>query len=295
MDRDELLESLAAIAIIAFTSIDSYIMGLDWEAIKNYWSYSPNAYRLFEQFLIWLETVTSISIKWYVILSWVICISITYLILKPKHFESVLFLLWVIWIAEWGNISNGPMYLILALIVKYADRKETPLLLIPLVFVKEVGAFIGIIYLFFIEQRKEDAVIWGVIAATMYTAVRFIIIGPIPAYGDVYPGSAPSITIFFVWEKLTTVSTSFILLRVIPSIGLLTYTISYGYFKSKHFKQELLLWILTAIPIFIFALFYEPQLWFPTLVVILFMRTRKEKIETDQSNEGKRESRHESG
>ena len=96
-ERKEKTLDILFISIIIITTLSS------WNIVKDllnwwtyYWQFSPNAFRYFEQLLLYINTpfftITAMSV-W----SWLIFLPLTYLIIRPQTEDSVLFLLWNAW------------------------------------------------------------------------------------------------------------------------------------------------------------------------------------------------------
>lgn len=226
---------------------------------STYWQYAPNAYRMYEQFSLWLYANFSVSISSFTALSFLVFGIAAYFVSRPIR-RPELFLLWLMVMAFFGYLMNAPMFFLLCLIAKYRNSKYVSLLLIPLIFVKEITAFIGFLYLFVYQKRKESLPVF-LIAASWYGLVAFC--HPIP-YGPA--AVAPFFTpIWIVTQYLPKVSPlSFVLLMAVLALVVLS-----AKWSSELSPRFMIIWLLLAIPNCLFACPWEPQLWFPLIWMLL--------------------------
>ena len=224
-----------------------------------YWDYAPNRYRLFLQLLIFLHEIP-FSVITLISLTFGISMTITYLIIKPKDQDLILFIAAVLLVGGFAYGYNAIMYPMLAIIGKYKDHKLTPLLLIPLALFKEFTFVIAVLYLLLYIKKKLPILICSTIGAISYLIIRFWVLFDTTNN----PNGAPLITLLHALK-----STDLWLL----GIGLCIIIIMILAVKEK---REGILIITTAIIIVTFALWWEPQLWVPTLILILARRRIEE-------------------
>lgn len=232
----------------------------DWWT--DFWQYAPNSYRLWEQFTIWISGGDGTFVVNFTIACWIVCVSLAYLILRPIEHPEILFV-WLLWMGYFGYIMNGPMYLLLAIITRYRDRPWVSLFLLPLAVIKEVAFFIAAVYLFLYQpEHREDTVINSCLGAVAYIGTR-IFIGETLYYPSGAQFFLPSIPYILV------MSFPSLLVFIVANIILLIFTsVVLGHHR---------LWLLVMIPNVLFALFWEAQLWFPLVILLISKRTVEKK------------------
>lgn len=218
----------------------------------EYWTHVPNRYRLFHQLLIYFHD-RPLSIYTLIALSFGICMTITYLIVKPKGEMLSIFLLGVIFVGALGYGFNAIIYPIMAIIGKYRDRSSISLLLIPLVLFKEFAFFVSLVFLVLYSENSKNKII-SIIVGIMSTMMYLIIV-------SVIPGDAENVfTLFYMIQKI---NLWFIGLVFCMSIMILCII------KDK---RDVIMVSVTGVAILFFGLFWEPQLWFPTIVLIIAVK-----------------------
>lgn len=240
--------------------LTSYMAWKYWfdvgDFVIDYWQYAPNRYRLWEQLLLMLSG--SFSITLLNIMSWFASFLIASLILHPiRGKEQRIIICWYIFVCLSGAFYNGPMFIILALLLKYHDNKYISLLLIPLTLMKEVVGLIGFLYLW-IVGKKETSYIGGILGGISYISMRLLL-------GEVGYAPPPFIQQFAFLEVLNRLNPSLVLFYVMPLCLLL----GLSFIQSKMNRRKALFVLLSSIPIFIFAIPWEPQLWFPMVFLLL--------------------------
>ena len=253
------LVMLGAIGLVAESA---YRLGnfYDWDSFFSaYWQYAPNSYRVYEQFSLWLYATFSVSVSSFTALSFLIFGSVAYFVSRPIH-RPELFLLWLMVMAFFGYVMNAPIFLLLCLIVKYRTSKYVSVLLLPLIFVKEIAAFIGFSYLFVYQKRKGSVPVF-LVAACSYGILT--VLDPVP-YGPA--AASPFFTpIWTITEYLPKLSPlSFVLLVAVLMLVVLT-----AKWSSELSPRYVRIWLLLAFPNCLFACPWEPQLWFPLVWMLL--------------------------
>jgi len=253
---------LGAIAIIGlYVAKMAKLAYGDWWI--DFWHYAPNTYRMWEQFTIWLSGGDGLFVLYFTILSWVVCVFIAYMIMRPIEHPEIFFL-WLLWMGYFGYIMNGPMYLLFALLSRYAKERWIPILLIPLALIKEVALFIGAMYLLlYVKEHRKESVVGSALGALAYIAVR-VLIGEVSYYPTGAQFFLPMI------QYVLVMSIQSFLVFIIANTILLLFTID----TLRHYR----LWVLVLIPNLLFALFWEAQLWFPLIILLLKRDVKKEKI-----------------
>lgn len=261
-------EDLASIGIIWI------ITGLGYRTLQKisivskleYWGYAPNRYRLFHQLLIYFHN-NPLSVITLITLSFGLCMTAAYLIIRPKDQDLTLFIMGILLVGGLGYGYNALMYPILAIMGKYRDRPLTPLLLIPLVLTKEFAFFVAVVFLILYSRNKSISILSGIIASVVYLIVRFMVLGNI----DNYPASAPLFTPFYMIQVIN---------PWFLGIGFAVVLMMYLVTRTRN---DILLVIATAIVTFTFALWWEPQLWVPTVILIFASRypDLKEKLRNE--------------
>ncbi len=240
----------------------------DMDIVVNfeYWNYAPNRYRLFHQFLMILHD-NPLSIATLISLSFGICVTAAYFIIRPQHRDLQLFLLGVLLVGIFGYGYNAIIYPLLALVGKYKHHSLTPLLLIPLVLCKEFAFFVAVVFLLLYSRNKLSALIYGGLGTVSYLVVRFLILGNVTNS----PSSAPLFTPLHMLSKFNL----WFLGLNLWFLGIGCCVVILMVIATNKTKEKYLV-IVTAIIASLLALWWEPQLWIPTLVLILAERRRSE-------------------
>ena len=243
------LVMLGAIGLVAESA---YRLGnlFNWDSFFSaYWQYAPNAYRAWEQFSLWLYATFSISVSSFTALSFLVFGIAAYFMSRPIR-RPELFLLWLMVMAFFGYVMNAPMFLLLCLIVKYRGSKYISVLLLPLIFIKEIAAFIGFSYLFVYQKRKSSIPAF-LVAACSYGA--FVVLQPVP-YGPA--AASPFFTpIWIATDYLPKLSPlSFLLLVAVLALVILTAKWSSEELEPPGMNRaRVRIWFLLAIPNVLFA------------------------------------------
>ncbi|RDE15866.1 MAG: hypothetical protein C4K49_05315 [Candidatus Thorarchaeota archaeon] len=261
MDSESAKTDIAVIGVLALVTICAVLIGnaQDWQSwFPVYWRYSPNAYRLWEQFTLYLSGVLSSNIVNIMALTFFGFMVLTYLTIRPMN-DMPLFMMWMLYMAFWGYVMNGPMYLLLCALARYYTRRWAPALLIPLVLIKEVSVWLGLGYLV-LHHRWKSGTIFFVLSVIVYGFLRFVVIGNVPDYSQVDPSSAPLFTPIWMFTMLlSSWSVIVVILLLLPVIVLVVLSA----WRSPDWR----LWAWMTGPNVLFALFYEPQLWLPIVMM----------------------------
>jgi hypothetical protein len=165
-----------------------------------------------------------------------------------------------------------PLFL-LFLLVRFSDNNWIYLLLIPLALTKEVIAWVGFWYLFLTARSISDTlktIMSGFFAASTYVLMR-LMIGEVGRSSTPHPLGAPACPFFSPshWIRLfLTNQYNHTYVMIIST----TIIIIFLYFFVISTKLDLYLFILSEIPILLFACFFLMYLYFPISIVILTNR-----------------------
>jgi len=251
---------LLILAVIAFLTYNTWrTFGLAGIILTDRFTYAPYAYRLNWYVVKFLSQVTSLSIVTCMAVMWIGSMSAVYILLRPNEYDTIIFLGWLIAICMFGTIYDGEAFVLLVLLVKYQDNRYSPFLLIPLILFKEEIAFIALVYLLLYKIFTKELVISAGCSGLLYLVFR-LLIGEVP-YPSFVPFFTPPVLLSFF------LNTSYFITWVPMSVALIVLTCDLKY------KW---LWIITSIPIFLFALFWEPHLWFPLILIQMNNVIKKE-------------------
>lgn len=246
---------------MAIVSLNS----LQYSTVESFWTwyfeYSPNRYRLMQQILLRLSS-NILSLGMLHVIVWWISITLTFIIIRPNIPETIGLSLLALMMSVQLLILSAPGYVLFSLFCRTRDYKYSILLLPCIILFKEFlfySAEIMLLLLTSIFNRKQlyiRAVVGGIMSILAYCAM-IIIMGP----ADAAPGGTPLVTVFYVIQVL---QTSWLYSTIIfLSIILFSFT-----FVVRR-KKDILLIFLLVVPIFIFGFFWEPQLWFPAMIVLI--------------------------
>ncbi|MBY9005705.1 MAG: hypothetical protein KGD63_03015 [Candidatus Lokiarchaeota archaeon] len=186
--------------------------------------------------------------------------SITYFLIRPKDKDYLIFIVLSCFLPVFDNILQ---ILLLVLLVKFRERRGISILLIPIIIIKELGAWIGFGYLLLSKKRS----IYEIFVASIFSIIIFLFIRILIGDIEYPPNLAPFFTPPYIFNQLLD-NPQFILIHlfinIIPLILILFYTI------QGKFEKKLLIW--NVLPICLFAIFWESQLWLPVIMIILMHR-----------------------
>jgi hypothetical protein len=232
----------------------------------EYMQESPNAYRLFDQFLLKLHRKRFSFITWTSI-AWFGSLVLTYIILfNPVWFTNWPFATLVVWNPQRMvfligaaacsmnfYIRQSLLYPLLALF----SVTLNPLLLLPIVVVKEQGLWLAGGYLMFIGHLDLLNMTYIGLAGVFYLLVRWSI-GKKPRSVE----NAPFFTPRYAINHLRNKRPKQVLIDLVALAAMFVFVVMEGMLGI-----QMIIW--TAGLVFLFALWWEPQLWFPTVILIL--------------------------
>lgn len=230
----------------------------DLDAFLDSMVMRPNAYRLWDRLLLHLHRRPFSIITWEC-MAWGVMISLTYVLLQVTGIDLLLFLLGTATCSSGFKVRQSLMY---PLLVLFVQTQCAPLLVL-IVATKEVGLWIALGYLV-LTGGDMTSYVWVGVAGVFYLALRYSITGQkrsdlsAPLFTPPYyirlfrhgreNGARRDLFAMVFWD-------------LIGSVGILSVVM------VRSLAGGLLLW--AAVPIVLFALWWEPQLWFPVLVVLL--------------------------
>lgn len=241
------------VIMLLFTSVRiTWSVGqrMDRDNWIAYLRQKPNAYRLWDHLLLFFHE-RPFSIITLESLSWGVSVVITYLILMPSDVSLLVFLLVSFSVAAGFHIRANVMYPVLAALVVTGS----PVFLVILILIKEHTAFIGVGYLLLHGGLTYSLVIWAIIAGFVYIILRVYIVAE-------EREGAPLFTPRYAYDWLRGRSDRSRMLLVWGIVPVAV-TVLFGLVISP----LLLVW--SIVPILLFALWWEPQLWLPIVVVLL--------------------------
>lgn len=241
-------------------AVFQYRLSLDSGLIDYYltsWESAPNRYRMYKQFLLFLHDNPFPLFTW-LSLFWIICVYLTYLIIKPDSKDLLPFLVSITVLTLVRGVVDAPIYPILALLTVYRDKRWISLLLIPLALVKEIAAWVGLGVLFLYGENKREGIVSFSIGAAIYAILRFVVIGDVG-----YPPNAAPFFVLPVLPSIILLSLKFVVIQSALSLFILIVTIQ---------REDLRVLLWTAVPVFLFASFWYSHLWFPVIMVALARR-----------------------
>ncbi len=227
-------------------------------------NYAPYTYRLTSYLFIFLGTVGPFSLYTFLAISYFAVILCCYLILSPTFTEKG-FLLFCAWVCLTPVFWNVIQLLVLILLVIKASDVKFHTLLIPLTLIKELAAWQGFWFLVLDKQLTLRTILIACIAGVSYLIVRLVIIGNHSYYPGVGFFTPLGILAKVQTEPLWMIERLFV--KAIPLFFLLCLTIQS--------RTDGYLCLLNAIPVCLFALVWEIQLWLP-IAIILFTTKKKE-------------------
>jgi len=224
----------------------------------EYLEQEPNRYRLFDQFLLRLHG-RPFSIVTWLSMAWGGSIGLTYVLLRPEGTDLLFFLIAVAGCSIMFFIRQAILFPLLALFA----LTYSPLLLIPIALTKEHGLWMVAGYMFL--TGADILLYWYVlIAGLFYILVRMAVRierGNAPRSEK----TAPLFTPHYVLKVLRGETDAS---RVQVAINLFsTATIIVFLVLAGPLGVGMMIW--TAVLVVPLALWWEPQLWLPALVLVL--------------------------
>lgn len=225
---------------------------VDLDAWTEYLVMEPNAYRLWDQLLLYLDRRPFSLVTLYS-LSWGASLGMSYLLLMPTGLGLLMFIVGVLAVSVNFSIRSSLMYPLLALLVVTGS----PFILIPLAATKDHALWIGTGAMLFRLGLDPLVLLCAGLGVLLFLFLRFFIEAEWPESG------APQFTPRYVFNTV---------LGRNPEIGRgLLFWNSAGVAVMVLFglltNWPLLLW--GAVPVLLMGCFWEPQLWLPILIMLL--------------------------
>lgn len=224
-----------------------------------YLSFAPNAYRLQTQFILVISEYFHFVEYFYyytTVATFFLSISLIYYVLKLDSVDLYLYLIFLLqFVMQPSLIENAFSYVLLVLMIVY----KKPVLIIPNIIIKEFSLWQALGYYFIIKRKYSRPLVFGSLAGALYVSI--VLLTGLEQYqftGISYIFSFFSTIPFFVNDFM---------LR--EEHVLLVLSLSLAIFFSIETKQDIYLYLWQAIPIMLFGLFWEIQLWFPVVLIIL--------------------------
>lgn len=216
----------------------------------GYMHESPEAYRLWDHVLLRFHR-RPFSIITLETLSFSVCMLVSYLLFMPTGLYGLMFVAGVLACSSDFSVRHSVQYPLLTLLAVTSN----PVLLVPLILTKELAAWLGLGYLLLIGGLQPLTLICAGVAFLAYVAMRKMV-GKRERRA---PFFAPPYYIQYIRGKLEGKGRGLILWNLTGVFVMIVFSAVTG--------PALLLW--TAVPVLLFALWWEPQLWWPTVLVLL--------------------------
>lgn len=230
----KLKERFAAVTVCLMLA---YMVWRNLDLNLSYFAAAPNRYRMFTQVLLALNDIP-LSFTTLLCLSWGLSMAVLCLMVENEK-QILLVLVWGVLMAVGGAVTSGPMYPILYQL----SVTRNPRYLVPLALLKDHALILGVLFLLLHGVKAWK---WILISGGIFLSV-FLIIGIVP-YAV---GAAPLITPV---HALINVGG-----HILPLIGVATLLL------LSPFNR--LLFLLNVPIVFLFGLFWEPQLWAPLIIL----------------------------
>lgn len=216
----------------------------------NHMSLAPNVYRLFDRLLMKLNRRPFSFITW-TSLAWGASMMLTCFLLIPTGLDLLVFLIGAAACSMNFYIRQAPLYPLLAIFAMTLN----PLWLILIVLTKEQGLWIASGYLFF---TGADLIMffWVATAGFIYIAIRYRI-----GHRERSEGGAPFFTPPYVVQYLRK-KPHLVAINLVAVVTIVIFSMMKGLLGI-----QMILW--TAALVCLFALWWEPQLWFPTFILLI--------------------------
>jgi hypothetical protein len=204
-----------------------------------------------------------ISVRTWDCLSFIVFFGLAYLLIRPVGFDYVVMLAFPAFLL--GGISHSPMYLLLVMLIKFRDSKYAPLLLFPLVLVREISVWVGTIALVLYSKKSiSRSISCGLAAVIVYLFVHYVVVGDVsvdpsqPMLGMITLGALPYALVF---------QTESVIVQSVITIAAVACTV-----RSKRDIRDILLMMA---PAFVMTVIWEPHVWMPVLLVLIAMRSKR--------------------
>jgi hypothetical protein len=250
-----MIEQLAITTILVIAARSSWVImqnSGDMDHELDYLVREPNAFRLWDRTLLIFHR-RPFSIYTLQSISFALCLVATYLFLTPRGDDLIIFLLSAIAMSSYTRVRASIGYPLLAMLV----LTESPLFLLPLILIKEHTGFVGLGYLLLHSGIDMISIAFcGGVALMLYISAR-VFLPAKPRAEHATPLFTPRRAYAIIRGRGRSRFALFWAFAYLPLV------IWFGLLRSP----LLLLW--ATIPILLFALFWEPQLWFPVVIVLL--------------------------
>lgn len=225
----------------------------DLQRFIDYMQEDPEIYRLWDHILL-LFHKHPFSIITLSTLSFVSCIALTYILITPSGIAGLIFILGVLACSSNFSTRHSIQYPLLALLV----LTNNPVFLVPLILTKELAAWLGLGHLVIAGGLQLMTMVCALVAFLLYVAVRKYI-GRRSRHPKGAPLFTPPFYVNLMLGRIEGTSRGLVVWNMAGVVAMLVFLVMNG--------PLLLLW--TAGPILLFALWWEPQLWLPVVVVVL--------------------------
>jgi len=223
---------------------------IDLDQFISYMDEDPEAFRLWDHLLLYFHK-RPFSIITLLTMSFIFCMMVSYIIIMPAGVGGLVFAVGFMACAANFSVRHSIQYPLLALL----GITGNPVLLVPLILTKEISAWVGLGYLLLTNGLQPLTLFFAALSFLVYVIMKL----KIGKRGR----SSYRVPLFavpcYVRRLLSKEKLGVVFWNIAGTAALVLFLAVY--------TPLLLLW--TALPVFLFALFWEPQLWFPTVIVIL--------------------------
>ena len=226
---------------------------VDIDRFISYMHEDPEAYRLWDHVLLRFHR-RPFSIITLQTMSFALCMMLSYLLIVPTGINGLVFVVGVLACSSNFSVRHSIQYPLLALMVLTSN----PIFLIPLILTKELAAWLGLGYLLLTGGLQPLTVICASAAFLAYVAMR-LLVGERVRGPEGAPLFAVPYHIRYLLGQIEGRARGQILWNLAGVAVMIVFSATRG--------LPLLLW--TAVPVLLFAMWWEPQLWLPTVIVLL--------------------------
>ncbi|MBD3406296.1 MAG: hypothetical protein GF411_09320 [Candidatus Lokiarchaeota archaeon] len=229
-----------------------------------YFDFAPNRYRILQQALLTISE-SSATLGLLHVIIWGLSITVLLGIIQPNWRESAAILILLTMMTIQSLVLSAPGYIVLAIYAKHRDHRYSLILLPILIVIKEYLFFVAVVYSCF--QNREaffSKFDYRLITSIGFSLLMYLALVLFMGPASTPSGGVPFYTVNFVIDIFQNTPSSHLLL--IAAINLSAFL-----FVLEHRLDGVLLFFLLS-PIFIFGFFWESQLWFPSLVIIILKR-----------------------
>ena len=243
------LSSLVIMARVAWSTGQR----VDLDRFISYMHEDPEAYRLWDHILLYFHR-RPFSIITLETMSFVLCMTLSYLFIVPIGVNGLVFVIGVLACSSNFSVRHSVQYPLLALLALTSN----PVLLIPLILTKELAAWLGLGHLLLTGGLQPMTLIFAGVAFLVYVAMR-LVVGKRARGPEGTPLFAVPYHIRYLLGRIEGRGRGQILWNLAGVAVMIVFSATRG--------LPLLLW--TAVPVLLFAMWWEPQLWLPTVIVLL--------------------------